>query len=348
MAARKQKINHDYSSIDSYNKFWTNDSKDKVDANNTNSDERKQNYTTLVNQYYDLATDFYEWAWGTSFHFAPRRHGESVQASIARHEHFLALRLGLKPGMKVLDVGCGVAGPAMEIARFSGASITGINNNEYQVSRAEAHIKNAGLEGLINIVKGDFMHIPYPDDSFDAIYAIEAVCHAPDKIGIYTELFRVMKPGASFACYEWCLTDKFDFNNSEHRELKENIEVGDGLPDIDSTQQVLDALRKVGFEIVEEKDLAVPDQINPIPWYDPFAPSYFSLSGIKVTQFGINVTHTTLNVLEKVGLLTKGTTATHSMLIRAQKGLVKGGRTGSFTPMYYFQVTKPLKSSKKN
>jgi sterol 24-C-methyltransferase len=63
--------------------------------------------------------------WGTSFHFAHRWRGESHGESIRRHEHYLALRLGLKPGDKVLDVGCGIGGPLREIALFSGAHITG-------------------------------------------------------------------------------------------------------------------------------------------------------------------------------------------------------------------------------
>jgi len=303
-----------YDTIDSYTDLW----KKGENQESTDSTERKEKYTTLVNAYYDLATDFYEWGWGLSFHFAPRHRGESLQASIARHEHFLALRLGLKPGMKVLDVGCGVGGPMMEIARFSGATVVGINNNAYQVSRGEKHVKSFGLTGLASFVKGDFMHLPFPDNTFDSIYAIEAICHAPDKVGIYTELMRVLKPGGKFACYEWCLTDKFDHNNKTHLEIKENIEVGDGLPDIDTTQHVLESLSKAGFRILESNDFADPTPINPISWVAPFEASYFSLSGLRSTPLGINLTHYFLSILERVGLSAKGTVSTHTTLMRAR------------------------------
>ena len=61
--------------------------------------------------YYDLATDFYEYGWGRSFHFAPRVPGESFKASLTRHERYLADKLELKPGMVVADLGCSVGGP---------------------------------------------------------------------------------------------------------------------------------------------------------------------------------------------------------------------------------------------
>ena len=81
-------------------------------------EERKANYTDMVNKYYNLVTNFYEFGWGESFHFTARWNEESLRESIKRHAHFLALKLGLKPGHKVLDVGCGIGGPLREIARF--------------------------------------------------------------------------------------------------------------------------------------------------------------------------------------------------------------------------------------
>lgn len=59
--------------------------------------------------------------------------------------------------MRVLDVGCGVGGPAREIARFSDAHVTGLNNNAFQVDRARKYTEKAGLSERVEFVKGDFM-----------------------------------------------------------------------------------------------------------------------------------------------------------------------------------------------
>ena len=48
----------------------------------------------------------------------------------------------------------------------------------------------------------------FKDQEFDAAYAIEATCHAPDRVKCYKEVYRCLKPGAQFALYEWCMTDK--------------------------------------------------------------------------------------------------------------------------------------------
>ena len=99
--------------------------------------------------------------------------------------------------MRVLDVGCGVGGPAREIARFSDCHIVGVNNNLYQVNRANKYTGIAGLAGQVEFVKGDFMNLvdQFGEASFDAVYAIEATVHAPSWEGVYGEILRVLKPG---------------------------------------------------------------------------------------------------------------------------------------------------------
>ena len=90
-----------------------------------------------------------------------------------RHEYYLASRLGLRERQAVLDVGCGVGGPARNISRFSGANVTGITLNEYQVQRGNAKAAAEGLASSVRLVQGDFMALPFKPATFDAAYAIE-------------------------------------------------------------------------------------------------------------------------------------------------------------------------------
>ena len=75
------------------------------------------------------------------------------------------------------------------------------------------------------ILQADFSNTPYENNTFDKIYAIEATCHAPEKIDPYSEAFRVIKPGGLYAIYEWVMTDKYNPKNAYHKKIKEEIMV---------------------------------------------------------------------------------------------------------------------------
>ena len=305
------------------------------------SERKKEHYQLLVNHCYDLATDFYEFGWGRSFHFAPRRRGESFKASLLRHEHFLADRLSLRPGMHVLDVGCGVGGPMGTLARYSGASFVGINNNAYQVKRAKVHTRD--VQSLCRFIHGDYMQVPEGDDHYDAAFTIEATPHAPDKTAAFQEIFRVLRPGACFAGYEWCLTEDFDPANAEHLRIKKDIETGDGLPDLALTSEVCDALRMAGFELLEARDLA-PESHPETPWYRALQGRDPSLASIPRTPIGRALTNLALRFGERLRVVPEGTTAVSTLLNEGADALVKGGKSGIFTPMFFFLARKPRPS----
>ena len=219
-------------------------------------DERKSDYNSFANLYYDLVTEFYEYGWGRSFHFAPRAPRESFRASLARHEHYTALKLALRPGMRVADLGCGGGGPLREIVLFSGANVVGVNNNVYQLERDRKQTDDAGLSGPAEYLECDFMNVDAPDSSFDAVFAIEASCHVPDRASVFREAFRLLKPGGSFASYEWCLTVRFDEESPRHLQLMRHIETGGGTQSIVYQHEVDTALREAGSEVLETSDLA--------------------------------------------------------------------------------------------
>lgn len=231
-------------------------------------------------------------------------------------------------------------GPAREIARFSQASIVGFDINEKELERACLHTEEAGLAGMIEFVASDFMAIDAPDCSFDAVYAIETTCCAPDKAGVYGEAFRLLKPGACFAAYEYCMTDRFEPNNAQHQEIKSNIEVGGGLADIEHPERVCDALLEVGFEVLETRDLALQNEPN-IPWYEPLAGSGLSLASFRSSSVGRMLIHRMLQAMELFRAVPRGTVHVNRLLNLAAQGMIDSGRLGIFTPMYFLHARKP-------
>ena len=304
------------------------------------SQERgKEEYARMVKAFYDLITDSYEYGWGQSFHFAPMKVGESFEGSLAAHQNFLGEAIGLRPGMKVLDVGCGVGGPQRALARKFGASIVGLNISEYQLGKCSKYNSEAGLDHLCSILHGDFLNIPAEDGSFDAAYHIEAIPHAPDKAAVYAEIFRVLRPGAVFAGFDWCVTPLYDGGNPEHRELKEGIEYGNALPEIASFTEITDSLRAVGFEFVEAHDRA-QDADPETPWYQPLESNSLELRSLPRTALGRRVTSAVLRILESVRAVPRGSFEVQKILNIAADSLVAAGRLGIFTPMYYHKARK--------
>ncbi|KAF6807398.1 hypothetical protein CSOJ01_08204 [Colletotrichum sojae] len=332
---------------DEYFKHWDNLTAQK--ETKEDRDARTADYATLTRQYYNLATDFYEYGFGQSFHFSRAALGENFKQSIARHEHYLAHVTDIRKGMKVLDVGCGVGGPAREIAKFTGAYVTGLNINEYQVERARRYTANQGMDRQVQFVQADFMNIPFEDNTFDAVYAIEATVHAPSLEGVYSEIHRVLKPGGVFGVYEWVMTDNYDNDNLAHRKTRIEIEQGDGIANMVSAAEALRSFRAAGFEVVEHEDMA--DRPDPIPWYWPLDAGSWRhaqtagdlLYTFRMTGLGRMVTHGFLTVMEAVRLAPPGMVKTSQSLATAADALVLGGKEKIFTPMYLMVGRKAAK-----
>lgn len=303
---------------------------------------REEEYRTMVANFYDLVTDFYEYGWGQSFHFGPRYKNETFMESIKRAEYHLANYMGLRPGMLCLDVGCGVGGPMRNIAMFSGAKIEGITINQYQVTIGNKYAKSMGLEKLCHSNQGDFQSLPWEDNTFDGAFAIEATCHSPDKVETFKEVYRVMKPGACFTNYEWIVTDKYDANNVDHKRLKEGIEVGNGLPTLATAEKIVECIKKAGFEVVAAYDAnrGVHDD-NQIAWYETLK-GKFSLTGFRMTRPGRVMTHLFVTFLEAIRIAPSGTSKISSILNATAVDLVEAGEKEIFTPSFFFCARKPL------
>ena len=139
-------------------------------------------------------------------------------------------RLGLRPGMTVIDLGCGEGRHAFEAYR-RGARLVAV---DWGVSEVETTrrwlgaIDEAGEapEGAHHeVVRGDLLHLPFPDGSIDRVMASEVLEHIPDDVTAMAEIFRVLKPGGRMVITVprygpericWALSDEYHANEGGH------------------------------------------------------------------------------------------------------------------------------------
>jgi SAM-dependent methyltransferase len=114
----------------------------------------------------------------------------------------LADRLPIKAGQRVLDIGCGLGGPARYIAKRFQCHVSGLDITEPFVEAAKKLTALLRMEQAVNIEQGDGQRLPYPDSHFDGAYTQHVTMNVADRPGFFAEVFRVLKPGAFFALTE--------------------------------------------------------------------------------------------------------------------------------------------------
>jgi len=161
--------------------------------------------------------------------------------------------LELRPGLKVLDVGCGRGRIAAHVANYSGASVTGINIEASQVANAIENAKDLGLTDRLKFKIGDFNSHPldFQDDSFDGLYEVQALSYirGGNFDPLFKEMFRVLKPGAKVCFLEWVSLPKYDPKKKEHRELLRQVKPLLGAVFTPSVEDITSALERAGFKI---------------------------------------------------------------------------------------------------
>ncbi|MCY1021342.1 SAM-dependent methyltransferase [Pyxidicoccus sp. MSG2] len=150
-----------------------------------------------VARHYDAITPFYEIIGSRSLHFGYWPRGE-VGGSFGEAQHrftdLLIGQLGSQQGQRVLDVGCGLGEPAIQLARSTGCVVEGITISSKQAAQAEQWARRHEPSGQTTFRCADAMALPFPVGSFDAAWAVESLFHMPDHATVLRELARVLRP----------------------------------------------------------------------------------------------------------------------------------------------------------
>lgn len=153
--------------------------------------------------YYDSgdADNFYSHVWGgEDIHIGlyQKSDDEISEASRRTVQKMAAQIEHLQPGAKVLDIGSGYGGSARYLAREKGLHVTCLNLSTVQNERNRQITEEQVLSTLVDVVDGSFEALPFDDESYDLVWSQDAILHSGDRLKVFQEVSRVLKPEGEF------------------------------------------------------------------------------------------------------------------------------------------------------
>jgi cyclopropane-fatty-acyl-phospholipid synthase len=208
-----------------------------------------------ISHHYDVSNRFYEWVLGPTMAYTcacyPTEDATLEEAQEYKFD-LVARKLALKPGMRLLDVGCGWGGMVMHAAREYGVRALGVTLSEQQALWAQQAIKKAGLEDLAEVRHQDYRDVPETD--FDALSSIGITEHIgkANVPGYFAYLNGKLKTGARMLNH--CITRPDNSGPSIYRDGFINRYV---FPDgeLEGPGWLAGVMNDNGFEIRHEENL---------------------------------------------------------------------------------------------
>jgi tocopherol O-methyltransferase len=163
---------------------------------------------TTVPEYYRHTRFDYRVVWGRRSNLAVHFGYYDVQAS-RHHEalnntnRVLADLAGVQPGERVLDAGCGLGSACFWLQQHRRAEVTGISIVPGQIADCHREWQRRGRPPGIHFETADYLATPFPDASFDVVWACESLCHSADKAAFYREAYRLLRPGGRLVMAEY-------------------------------------------------------------------------------------------------------------------------------------------------
>ncbi len=159
------------------------------------------NDTAKIREHYDIASPLYKELWGQHIHHGYWITGkESKELAAQNLVDLLIEKSGLKRGSKVLDVGCGVGGTSIFLAKELDCDVTGITISPIQVAMATAAARDLPKPPHFQVDDANDISIKGP---FDIIWSVEMISHLHNRDNLFRRASELLKPGGRMCITDW-------------------------------------------------------------------------------------------------------------------------------------------------
>jgi cyclopropane-fatty-acyl-phospholipid synthase len=207
-----------------------------------------------ISHHYDVSNRFYEWVLGPSMAYTCAVYATKdttlEEAQAAKFE-LVAQKLALKPGMRLLDVGCGWGGMVMHAAAEHGVKALGVTLSRNQAEWAQAEIERRGLGDLAEVRHLDYRDAP--EEQFDAISSIGLTEHIgkANLPSYFAALYRRLRPEGRLLNH--CITQPRTPLTRRLDPFIARYVFPDGQ--LEPVGDIISAMNDTGFEIRHEENL---------------------------------------------------------------------------------------------
>jgi tocopherol O-methyltransferase len=197
-----------------------------------------------VREFYDRISPYSHDLWGMHLHHGYWISGEETKerAQIQLIEH-LARLADLAPGRKILDVGCGLGGSSIYLAKNYDADATGITISPIQVEMARKAAARDGVNAKFILMDAEKMEF---DEPFDVVWSVESISHYPHRERFFASAAQCLKPGGTLAIIDWF--KKEHLAQHEYKKFIQPIEKG-MFVELDTMEDYAGFLGANGFQI---------------------------------------------------------------------------------------------------
>ncbi len=208
------------------------------------------NHKERVRDLYDRVSPYYQDLWGPHLHHGYWISGEETKerAQIQLVER-LAHLADLRPGCKILDVGCGFGGSSIHLAKSYDAKATGITISPIQVEMARKAAAAEGANAKFLLMDAEEMKF---DETFDVVWSIESISHYPHRERFFALAAQCLKPGGTLAITDWFKKEGLALR--ENKKFIQPIEKG-MLVELKTMEEYATFLRSNGLQITHKEIL---------------------------------------------------------------------------------------------